>query len=100
MTEPTEALLPETEQFLRSLPGLAYPQQLVNLFPRIANRVAALRQQPDELRVYFDHLENDHRGGRKGFPFDVMLEIMALREQLLPPTPPTASEEDETRWVS
>lgn len=100
MTEPTETLLPETEQFLRSIPGLAYPQQVVTRFPRIANRVAALRLQPDELRVYFDQLEHDHRGGRKGFPFDVMVEIMALRESLLPDTPPTPSEDDETRWVS
>lgn len=100
MTDPTEDLLPETEQFLRSLPGLAYPQQLVKLFPRIANHVAELHQKPEELRLYFDHLAHDHRGDRKGFPFDVMMDILALRDRLVPEAPDTPSDDDETKWVT
>ena len=48
-------------------------------FPRIANLLAALWQDPNSLRRYVDDLLVDKRGNRQGFPVDVLRELFALR---------------------
>ena len=79
----TIALSGEADDYFRTLPGLIYPQDLVNYFPRIANRIVDLRYELPHLEVYFDSLINDRRGGRKGFPPAVLQNIHHLRERIL-----------------
>ncbi|AOY00486.1 hypothetical protein [Jeongeupia sp. USM3] len=55
----------------------AYPDQLIRLFPRIADRVAGLWGKP-ELDDYFNALLIDDRGDRRGFPLPVASELMVL----------------------
>ncbi|MEW6693699.1 hypothetical protein Tther_01705 [Tepidimonas thermarum] len=98
--DPNEPPLhPDTDAWLRALPGVDYPEALVARFPRIANALAAARDDPDALRQRFDELLHDHRGGRRGFPFDVLMELLALRDALvLDDRPP--EQDDATKWVS
>ncbi|TCS99077.1 hypothetical protein EDC36_103140 [Tepidimonas ignava] len=92
-------LLPQTEAWLRAVPGLSYPQALVTQFPRIANQLAEVRHDPEALRAAFHELLQDHRGSRRGFPFEVLMNLMALREALVKDdTPPEV--DDATKWVS
>ena len=73
----------EADDYFRTLPGLIYPQALVNYFPRIANKIVDLRYDPPHLEVYFDSLLNDRRGDRQGFPHEVLRNIHHLRERIL-----------------
>lgn len=99
MSSAAPLLEPETEAWLRALPGLTYPQALTTQFPRIANALAAVRHDPQALRERFHELLHDQRGGRRGFPFDVMMDLLALREALVhDDTPPEV--DDSTKWVS
>ncbi|MGH8727582.1 MAG: ankyrin repeat domain-containing protein [Burkholderiales bacterium] len=54
-----------------------YPVALERQFPRILKRIAALWELP-ELDPYFEELLVDKRGGRKGFPPEVVQEIFFL----------------------
>jgi hypothetical protein len=63
------------------LPPGIYPRQTIDRYPRIINMMALLWNEPAELRRYFDHLLNDERGDRQGFPFDVLMEIGNLRDE-------------------
>jgi hypothetical protein len=76
-----------SDDFFRTLPGDIYPQALVDQYPRIANMIVELREDRAKLKIYFDSLLNDSRGGRHGFPFSVMLDIQNLRDRLLPADP-------------
>lgn len=92
-------LAPDTEAWLRALPGLTYPQALTTQFPRIANALAAVRHDPQALRERFHELMHDQRGGRRGFPFDVMMDLLALREALIEDDD-LPGDNDATKWVS
>lgn len=54
-----------------------YPYQLEERFARIVNRIAELWETP-QLEHYFDDLLVDRRGGRQGFPAEVMSNIMSV----------------------
>ena len=54
-----------------------YPYVLEQRFARIVNRIAELWLTP-QLDRYFEELLMDRRGGRQGFPADVMTDLMAL----------------------
>lgn len=47
-------------------------------FPRIANFIAAAWDDLVQYEIYVDSLLNDKRGGRKGFPGDVIAELGIL----------------------
>ncbi len=94
-----DSLLPATEAWLRAVPGLAYPQALASQYPRIANALAAARNDNDALHAQFDALLHDQRGGRRGFPLDVLMDLLALREALIHDDAPP-EDDDATRWVS
>ncbi len=94
-----EGLLPEAESHFRQIPGLQYPQALTTQYPRIANRIYRLREDRDELRRCFDELTHDQRGGRRGFPFDVLMDIHGLREHLLGDLTGFVLD-DNNKWVS
>lgn len=99
MEEPTDTLLPATEDFLRNTPGLPYPQALTSRFPRIANQLVSAKDDAAQLKDVFNQLTHDHRGGRHGFPFDVLMDIHNLREVLLGDQVGFELT-DENKWVS
>jgi hypothetical protein len=83
----------EADDFFRTLPGDAYPQALVDQYPRIANTIVELRFDRAKLENYFQSLLNDSRGGRKGFPFGVLMNLQNLRDVML------GTESGSTFWV-
>lgn len=99
MAENSEQLEVVTDKYLRALPGLKYPQALVDTFPRIANMIVRLKDDKPKLRAYFESLTNDTRGGRQGFPFSVLMNIQDLREAMLGDVSGFVLD-DTTKWVS
>jgi hypothetical protein len=77
--QPCEVLLATTERWCASLPPDVQPRALRATFPRIANCLAAWWHDRDTTRRYFDDLLTDKRGGRRGFPTDVLEELHRLR---------------------
>lgn len=67
------------QAWLQSLPQQVVPQALAAQFPRIVNRFALVWPDPVLTENYFDSLMIDRRGGRKGFPPEVMTELIQLR---------------------
>lgn len=94
-----QTLHPETDAWLRVIPGLTYPQALTARYPRIANALAGVRSDPEALHQQFHELLHDERGGRHGFPFDVMMDLLALREALIEDDI-LSGDDDATKWVS
>jgi hypothetical protein len=76
---PAETLLPTTARWIARLPLGVRPVTMGATFPRIANVLAALWEQPDELVDYLSELLVDRRGNRSGFPIQVARELHALR---------------------
>ena len=70
----------ETVAFLASLNQSVRPYQVAVRFPRIANNLARLWQQPGELDRYLDELLIDTRGNRQGFPMRILTELITLKE--------------------
>ena len=99
MAEDKVQLDSAVEQYLRALPGLTYPQALVDTFPRIANTIVSLKNDKRRLRDYFESLTNDTRGGRQGFPFSVLMNIQDLREAMIGDMTGFVLD-DNTKWVS
>ena len=58
------------------MPGL-YPQRTEEKFPRIVEKIAVLWGSP-QMAKYFAELLFDDRGGREGFPPDIMTELFRL----------------------
>lgn len=77
--EPANVLLPATRTWAQSLPIGIVPRTLMAQFPRIANRVALDWRDPMHVRTYLSELLVDRRGGRRGFPADVLDDILRLR---------------------
>lgn len=59
--------------------GKDYPVNLEAQFDRILIKIEQLWDRP-EIHDYFSDLLIDKRGGRKGFPMEVLNEIILLRE--------------------
>ena len=64
---------------ITDLPPSARPYQLANRFARIAHNLASMWDRPAECRAYFDDLLVDKRGGRQGFPKEIVAELLRLR---------------------
>ena len=77
---PPETLTPAAEALLRSVPADCQPRVLAEKFPRILNRMAEIWRRPSLMDAYFDELLVDTRGGRQGFPLDVLFDITSLKE--------------------
>jgi hypothetical protein len=77
---PIEYLLPATQKWLDALPHRVQPHALCELYPRIANLIAAMWDDREGLRAYFDELLVDRRGGRRGFPHDVARDLRVVRD--------------------
>lgn len=59
--------------------GSAYPLALETQYERILKKIDEL-WDTDEIDAYFSDLILDNRGGRKGFPADVLNDILRLRD--------------------
>lgn len=64
--------------WLAQLPPGVHPQAVCERYPRIVNAIAQAWPHPEARAQMFDHLLNDRRTGRRGFPIDVEREISAL----------------------
>ena len=76
---PCEEFLTTTARWYASLPLVVQPEVLRARFPRIANGLAAGWHDRDTTRRYLDDLLTDRRGGRRGFPADVLEELHRLK---------------------
>jgi hypothetical protein len=76
---PNNELLKHTAAWFSSLPPDVQPKALVAQYPRIANALCAAWREPQAFKDYMDELLIDRRGGRKGFPADVLRDLLALR---------------------
>jgi hypothetical protein len=76
---PANGLLKPTFAWASTLPLDIQPRTLMYKFPRIANLMAAMWQDPNSLRRYVDDLLVDRRGNRQGFPLEVLSELFKLR---------------------
>ena len=76
--QPINTPLPATRIWYESLPTNLKPAGLMASYARIANVIAATWTDPKALAVYMDSLLTDRRGNRRGFPADVLRELMAL----------------------
>ena len=77
---PASEPLPRTLEWVTSLPLDVQPTALLHHYARIANVIAAIWRDPKSLQSYMDCLFTDDRGDRRGFPLDVLHELLALRE--------------------
>ena len=75
---PAGFLFPTTMRWIASLPSEFRPMAIGEAFPRIANALASRWSSPDAFTNYLDDLLTDRRGGRLGFPTDVLAELHAL----------------------
>jgi hypothetical protein len=76
---PTDrALTGRAMEWFGALPENLRPEATCNRYPRIVNAMARAWDDPHERSKMFEHLLNDRRRGRRGFPFDVEREISAL----------------------
>jgi hypothetical protein len=73
-----EPLMEFTTSWIDSLPLSLRPVALARDFPRIANTIAVIWKRPARADEYFQQLLLDNRGGRKGFPPDVAMELSKL----------------------
>jgi hypothetical protein len=73
--------------WVRALPVSLRPLELCNVYPRLANRLAACWDDVDKTSDVFNDLLVDHRGGRKGFASPIAAELLrvhAYHERRLP----------------
>lgn len=66
--------------WLGDLPEALRPRATVERYARIVNALAAAWADPQARSDTFDHLLNDRRRGRRGFPVDVERELRSLYE--------------------
>src|ERR1700674_3114990 len=77
LNEETE-LLPSTFRWLGILPKEVRPMRMGQQFPRIANKLAILSEEPAVCRKFLTSLMLDDRGDRAGFPPEVIMELGTL----------------------
>jgi len=77
--QPATMILPATRTWMNSLPLDYRPQALGIRFPRILNLIAASWDNPKDCSAFISSLLHDQRGGRKGFPPEVVADIHDLR---------------------
>ncbi len=78
-SSPANYMLPPSLKWFAGLPLDLRPMALVTKYPRIANLLALQWTKPSACRGYFEDLLTDRRGGRQGFPADVLRDLVALR---------------------
>ena len=76
---PVDKPLLRTLMWVADLPHDVRPTALIRRFARIANLIAAAWGDQKSFRIYMESLFTDNRGNRRGFPPDVLSELVALR---------------------
>jgi len=85
---PSSDPLPITFKWIAKLPRSVQPLALLRQYPRIANMMAGMWEDPRSCRAYLHDLLTDRRGTRKGFSQEIVQELVSLRvhyEHLHPP---------------
>jgi hypothetical protein len=78
---PTDrAMAGVTLDWLLGLPAQVRPNQTAERYPRVANRIAQAWLNGQRCEETLNELLLDHRGGRRGFPPEVELELRSLKE--------------------
>lgn len=72
------ALTGRAMAWLSDLPEDLRPKATMDRYARIVNALARAWDDGHAREKYFDHLLNDRRRGRRGFPIDVERELSAL----------------------
>lgn len=76
---PTDrALTGEAMDWVVALPAALRPHTTCEQFPRVVNAIAASWNDVAFSLQVIDHMVNDYRGGRRGFPLVVQRELQAL----------------------
>lgn len=75
----TNELLKPTLRWAAELPRSVRPRAVMCHFPRIANQLAGMWSDAPAVRSYLKSLLVDDRGNRKGFPPNILRELLALR---------------------
>jgi hypothetical protein len=94
---PLNILLSTTAAWVQKLPLDVQPQVLCDRFPRIANALSSAWPDSERARAYFAELLVDSRGGRQGFPKDVLRELLALQTYFQTEHPETSDTWDGAR---
>jgi hypothetical protein len=76
---PINRPFPQTLSWCASLPGEIRPNALVRRYARIANLIAVSWGDRKSFRAYMESLLTDTRGNRRGFPPDVLGNLVALQ---------------------
>lgn len=74
-----EILSDSAHSWVRQLPGPSRPLELCNAYPRVANRIAESWADLALTTAVLDDLLVDHRGGRRGFPAQIAVELLRLQ---------------------
>ncbi len=76
---PASDPLPATFKWIARLPRNVRPIELLRQFPRVANALATSWHEPRAFRACLYDLLGDKRGNRRGFPNEVLSELLALQ---------------------
>jgi hypothetical protein len=77
---PQSALSPDAQRILAQLPADVSLAVSCARFPHAVEKLLKHWRNPKEFRLTLDSMLIDTRGGRQGFPFDVLSEFGRLRE--------------------
>ena len=80
---PLEPLDARARKLLQNLPAASSLTQTAQHFPHLVNRLAGVWNEARQLRKFVDDLLVDERGGRAGFPYEILDELITLREARL-----------------
>jgi len=76
---PTDrALSGQAMDWVIGLPPALRPHAAAEQFPRVINAIAASWVHPAYSLQVLEHMINDYRGGRRGFPVSIQRELAAL----------------------
>jgi len=73
-------LSPDVQQIMAQLPASVSLGRSCSRYPQAVEKLLKHWRNPAEFRLALDAMVMDSRGGRQGFPFDVVSEFSALRE--------------------
>ena len=80
LSKEARQLSPDAQRILARLPAGVDMTKSCAQFPQAVEKLLEHWRNPREFRLALDSLLMVSRGGRQGFPFDVVREFSALRE--------------------
>lgn len=80
LPEAARQFSPDVQQILAQLPAALSLGRSCSRYPQAVEKLLKHWRNPAEFRLALDGMMMDSRGGRQGFPFDVVSEFSALRE--------------------